>query len=318
MELKSDIDRISKVIEDYGQGVFGKLGVDHVRKWLNQFENNHDVIAYETANILEKYYVTEKNMRDFSKIVIDRIREKFNDDFTIIETQGQKKSQTLIVDFIKKNGLSSEFFDTEEPKKNIIYLDDFVFSGNTLQSDLRTWLGGNLNVRNSIVRILTIGKYNYEANRQVKYLEGLFKERKIEFTIESLKTFCFSDNFQLNSNSLSNKIVDMYICNNLGGARVPPRVRGGYLITDRTNREIYETEMAKAGIKIINFCREPNKVMKPLGYSYVGLGFGGALFSYRNCPNTAPLAFWWGDPNPSNNDDNHPFRKWFPLMQRIY
>lgn len=318
MELNSDIERISKVIENYGQGVFGKLDVHHVRKWLDQFDGHHDVIAHETANILEKYYVTEENIKDFADKILNHVREKWHDNFTIIETQGKNKSQSLIIKLIKDTGISNEFFDVDNLKENIIYLDDFVFSGNTLTSDLKSWLNKNPNIRNITVQVMTIGRYNHQMKNAVGYLTNIYKERNITFFSTSLTPFCFSDNFQLNSNSLNNEIVDMYICNNLGGAIVHPRVRGGYLITNRTNREIYETEMAKAGIRIINFCREPSKVMKPLGYSYVGLGFGGALFSYRNCPNTTPLAFWWGDPNPSNNDDNHPFRKWFPLMQRIY
>lgn len=32
--------------------------------------------------------------------------------------------------------------------------------------------------------------------------------------------------------------------------------------------------------------------MKPLGYkTYRGLGFGGTIFTYRNCPNNTPLVF---------------------------
>lgn len=329
MNLDSDIDRISKVIEDYGKGVFGKLDSDHVRRWLDQFDSHHDVLAYETANILEKYYITEKNIKDFSEKIIIHIKKQMNDDFTVIETQGQNKSQSLIVGIVKSNGIpingipnifpdNNIFSDVKKINNNIIYLDDFVFSGNTLKTDFKAWLSANPNIRNVTVHILTIGRYDYPANTTINYLNKIYGERGITFNIKSVKRFCLSDNFQLNWNSLSDEVISNYICTNLGSVRVPPRVRGGNIISNSNHREIYETEMTKAGIKIIKLCREPNAVMKPLGYGYLGLGFGGTLFSYRNCPNTTPLAFWWGDPNPNNNDANHPFRKWYPLMQRIY
>ncbi len=318
MDLNSDINRISEVIKGYGQGAFGKLDVDHVRKWLDQFDNHQDIIAYETANILEKYYITEENIKKFSEIVIDHVKEEFNDDFTIIETQGPRKSQTLIVNLIKENRISSTFFNVKRNKKNIIYLDDFVFSGNTLQSNFKAWLSDNPNIQNVAVHIFTIGRYNYTANNKVKYLNKIYKEREIKFSISSVKEFCFSDSFQLNENSLANEVISNYICTDLCSPRISPRARAGNLISNSNHREIYETEMTKAGIRIIKLCKEPLAVMRPLGYSYYGLGFGGTLFSYRNCPNTAPLAFWWGDPNPNNNDADHSFRKWYPLMQRIY
>ena len=51
------------------------------------------------------------------------------------------------------------------------------------------------------------------------------------------------------------------------------------------------------------------KKWKPLGISsFPGFGFGALLFSYRNCPNNTPLAFWWGDWNGNST--------WYPLFQR--
>lgn len=314
MELNVDIDRIAILIEDYGQGVFGKLDSNHVRKWLEQFDNHHDVIAHETANILEKYYITEKNIKDFAEKIIVYMRDKLNDDFVILETQGQKKSQTLIVNIIKNNRIPSKFFDIKKINKNVLYLDDFVFSGNTLQSDFKLWLSNNPNIQNITVHIATIGRYEYPANSTIKYLNTLYEKRGIIFSIISVPRFCLSDSFQLNENSLADEVIYSHICTNLANAKIFPRVRGGNLISNNKHREMYETEMAKAGIRIIELCRYPNIVMKPLGYGYLGLGFGSSLFSYRNCPNTAPLAFWWG--NPNYNDVNHPFRKWYPLMQR--
>jgi len=61
--------------------------------------------------------------------------------------------------------------------------------------------------------------------------------------------------------------------------------------------------------------RTPSEVLKPLGFTkFDGLGFGGTTFTYRNCPNNAPLAFWWGDYEPTGVPA---LDCWYPLMKRI-
>ena len=46
------------------------------------------------------------------------------------------------------------------------------------------------------------------------------------------------------------------------------------------------------------------EAIRPLGFSLMKtLGFGSPVVSFNNCPNTAPLALWAGDP-------------WYPLFPR--
>ncbi|WP_423841980.1 phosphoribosyltransferase-like protein [Aeromonas veronii] len=72
--------------------------------------------------------------------------------------------------------------------------------------------------------------------------------------------------------------------------------------------------MLKAGSKIIGYCQNPSRVMKPLGFSvFDGYGFGSVVFTYNNCPNNNPLAFWWGNPEANLYS---PLRRWYPLMRR--
>lgn len=314
MNLNSDVDRISNIIQDYGLGAFGKLDSSHVSKWLDQFNNDHEIIAYETANILESNYLTEKDFKDFLSSAINLIRKEMHEKFVIIEAQGQNKSQSFMTNILKNDGISSTFFDMSRIDKNIIYIDDFIFSGQTLVSDFKKWLGTNHNVSNVTIHIITMGRYDYNANRTIDYLNKAYIDREIKFTIRSRKAYVLSDSFQLKQASLDDEDVSMYVRSNLGNTKIYPRCREGSLISNSKNRNIYEAEMTKAGIKIINLCKDPHVVMKPLGFGSLGLGFGGSLFSYRNCPNTTPLAFWWG--NPNYYDANHPFRKWYPLMQR--
>ena len=90
-----------------------------------------------------------------------------------------------------------------------------------------------------------------------------------------------------------------------------PRVPGGRfehrIFSSEKGRQLLERELLLAGIRIRSLSRQPSRAMRPLGFSPFGLGFGSMIVTYRNCPNNAPLALWWGDPEA---DRNHPFSGW--------
>lgn len=314
MDLTLDIARIVTVIKNYGLGVFGELDSAHVHRWLEQFDDHHNIIAHETANILEKYYIKEEDFNLFSKSLVGYLKAEFGEDFTIIKTQEQSKSQTFLIDMIKSYEASDIFFENENNiKKNIVYIDDFIFSGQTLVREFKGWLEDNSNICNTTINIITIAKYNYATNKTLRFLEKRYEKRNIKFISKSFAQYKITDSFQLREASLNDDTISSYLDMNPSN-KSSPRIRPGNLITNIRHRDLYETEMVKAGIKIIELCENPSMIMRPLGFGGYGLGFGGALCSYRKCPNTLPLAFWWG--NPNYDDVNHPFRKWYPLMQR--
>lgn len=307
-----DIYRISQVIKDYGLGKFGKLDSVHVRRWLDQFDDNHSVIAHETANILEKYYIGESDFKRFSEALPVRLKTDFGENFTIMKAQEASKSQAFLINMVENNN-NNIFKNKSLITRNLLYIDDFIFSGQTLVSDFKRWFDLNPNIRNATVHIITIAKYNYNTDSTLRFLEYRYKEKNIKFQSIAFAKYKMTDTFQLSSSSLSDSTVSNYI--HVNPTNSPkPRVRAGNLINNISNRDLYEVEMVKAGIKIIGFCEKPRSVMRPFGFGGYGLGFGGALFSYRKCPNTTPLAFWWG--NPNYHIQSHPFRKWYPLMQR--
>ncbi|MCE8006404.1 MAG: helix-turn-helix domain-containing protein [Aestuariivita sp.] len=67
--------------------------------------------------------------------------------------------------------------------------------------------------------------------------------------------------------------------------------------TSAEGRQLLEQEFLRAGVRIRGFCQNPSPIMRPLGFGSFGVGFGSTIVTYRNCPNNAPLALWWGDPN---------------------
>ncbi|MFP4027933.1 MAG: hypothetical protein ACLFWL_09090 [Candidatus Brocadiia bacterium] len=79
-------------------------------------------------------------------------------------------------------------------------------------------------------------------------------------------------------------------------------------------RTILEREFLLAGIKIRNWCQNPSRKMRPLGFAHLDcLGFGSLFVSYRNCPNNCPLAMWWGNPHGLGFEA---IDRWYPLFPR--
>ena len=85
------------------------------------------------------------------------------------------------------------------------------------------------------------------------------------------------------------------------------------IFSSEEGRQLLERELLLAGMHIRSLSQNPSPALRPLGLSPFGIGFGSTIVTYRNCPNNAPLALWWGDPQA---DEAHPFAGWYPLVQR--
>lgn len=315
MNFNTDIDRISNVIYNYADGRFGELNHRHVEKWLLQFDNQ-DIIAFETANLIERFYATEN---DFN-IFIDSIHSyldnnlTLNDDVYILNLQDDKKSQPYLNNLLFSRHKRS--YGSNYPMGNFVYIDDFLFSGHTLKNSLSNFLDIMVEYISfsSVVYVLCLQYNKFYVGRVIDEIYNKYRIRIkiIEFSNKFYNALneCLQPNYQ----TISNPDIEQYSNHSLIHNNYKPRIRTNLSFMSEANRTIYEAEMIKAGIKIIGFCQNPNPVMKPLGYGWYGYGAGFTAFTHRNCPNTTPLAFWWGNPKESSS---HPFSQWYPLMQRI-
>lgn len=315
MNFNADIDRISNIIHNYANGRFGKLNHHHVEKWLSQFDNQ-SVVAFETANLLEKYYATENDfdifIDDIHIYLYDNL--SLNDDVYILNLQDDKKSQPYLNNLLFSKHKSN--YGSNYPMGNFVYIDDFLFSGHTLKNGLSNFLDAMVKYisPSSVIYIFCLQYNKFYVKRVIDEIYNKYKMK--------IKIIAFSNKFhtalneclQPNYQTISNVDIMQYSNHSLMNTSYKSRIRMNPSFMSEYNRMIYETEMIKAGIKIIGFCQNPNPVMKPLGYGWYGYGAGFTAFTHRNCPNTTPLAFWWGDPK---EPPHHPFSRWYPLMQRI-
>ncbi len=94
-------------------------------------------------------------------------------------------------------------------------------------------------------------------------------------------------------------------------AREPGRALGDF--SSEEGRQLLERELLIAGVRIRGFCKNPKDIVRPLGFSPFGVGFGSMIVTFRNCPNNCPLALWWGDPEAPASS---PLSQWYPILPR--
>ncbi|MGO2421014.1 MAG: phosphoribosyltransferase-like protein [Vibrio casei] len=327
------IRSISGVIKDYRDREFGLLDEEHVLRWINQFDSEDRIVVLEETNrILKKNYISKDVFLAFVSGLVTS--EKFSsnsprafwNNISLCNIQINGNSQSELVELLNNEvyrnyGVRSLINGHSE---HHIYIDDFLFSGNRLISDMRKWISESAPAQ-CHVSVVMMGWYQggiYYVQKQLKKI-ALENKKNITFKYWSKEDFRLDNRLMTKNDShvfwpeasvAEIPSVSSFIdsLNTKPKFRVANGKKNKVFSVDR--RSQYEAAMLKAGIKILGFCDNPNIVVKPLGYNrFDGFGFGSTVFSYRNCPNNNPLAFWWGDPTYSSA---HPFGKWYPLMQR--
>lgn len=332
----SNIDtcnKIAEIIRDYRDGEFGTYDSSHVEKWIAQFNaDEQETVLLETLKILKRNYITRENFSQFVDVLIgsDAVYKGEKDGYwrnvSLLDIQQNGNSQDelneVLVDAIESLYDVDDLIGKESDE--FIYLDDFIFSGNRLFSDMQDWLT-NFAPDKCRVCIITIGWFIYGQWNTENKLKKLAKElgKEIKFVFVSYTEFRLENRLYRKdysevfwpTDSVAN--IDGYD-NWFEFESFDPKYRQvngtENKIFSRSRREEYERIVFKYGLKIMGFSSQNSRVVKPLGYStFRGFGFGSTVFSFRNCPNNNPLVFWWGDPDAASS---HPFSRWYPLLQR--
>lgn len=324
---------ISDVISGYRDNEFGVYDKNHVERWINQFDETEQLLVLkETNRILKLNYITQKSLVTLFNDTISCKKIVGNDEKSFWENasllniqqdgQSQKEFNDVFCSMIQdKHGLT---MNVNTFSNDYFYIDDFIFSGNRLFTDLKAFIEES-KPNNCTIRIVTLGYYTSGQYETRKKLNALVKklDLHIEFIFfryddnvleNRLYRKDYSDVFWPTKNVESDKDIKNYVLEEGFDAKYREPNGAKNNIFSRPRRDDYERIMLKYGLKILSFPKENSFVVKPLGYkTFKGFGFGSTVFSFRNCPNNNPLVFWWGDPKASST---HPFSKWYPLLQR--
>lgn len=211
-----------------------------------------------------------------------------------------------------------------------VYLDDALFSGNTVLYDVRDWAAqAKQNTKLHLVFLATHSS-GLDYLEKPRNLTDLTQSHHLSLHYWRLHHFeNLSRDRQyfecLWPHPLSGEdLVDTYVQKLMARSRAkdwsprlfrPPEVpTHETLFSSPGSRDIVEQAFLRAGSYIVSLSANAKPEMRPLGYEKLeSLGFGSVFVTYRNIANNCPLALWWGDPRASSN---HPFSKWYPLFPR--
>lgn len=330
--MEKTIIQLAGILKDYRSEERLNPTPQIIKKWISQFTlENQQIILEEMVHIFSKMYVSEEEVDRFllglvtNEKLTNNNPKLFWSNVSLLNIQKDGQSQDIMVEKFKKLLLQQLKIDVainDYSKSHYIYLDDFLFSGMKLRTDLTTFMQNapyNSKIDTIYIGYFTSGKYYVKdvwlKNNNSKNIDIIIW-RLIE--LENKNNCQNSSDILLPTNDILNyDIVNQYLQkqerHTIRDINQRPNYHcvGNNIFSSEENRIIIEREFTLAGLKINSSIHDERKKLywKPLGItSLKGLGFGAIVLTYRNCPNNTPLALWWGD------WDNNVV--WTPLFQR--
>jgi len=334
------LESIATIIADYRQGEIPNIHFSHVNRWVRQFAqfgfNDEDqvIILGEMERILKRYYISRKIAEEFITNFLSDHTEKL-ENFQYLPIQRKGSSQNDLLNLWEqilqsKHGLG--FSDCGRSPVVYVYLDDCLYTGNTMWRDIDAWISKAARETNLYLIFFAVHTDGWQySQRQIRQ-----KAQEQQFLVETTHFWrhqFHNSRWQRESSQFDcfwpcqvsgDELVDRYIQEvnqrrqNLSYTP-PPLFRPDNMPTQDSifsspaARQIIESAFLKAGAYIVSKSKNPNQNIRPLGYDYFeSLGFGSIFVTYRNIANNCPLALWWGDSNQT-----YPLNAWYPLFPRI-
>lgn len=314
---------IADTTRDYRAGELPKLTSEHIGRWVGQFDKAAQLpLLREMDQVLKSTYFSQNKVLRFLKIILDAKKlvgdnpVSFWKKVNFLNIQRAGYSQISLLALFEKllfNRHRLKLADCGGEAAEFVYLDDVVFSGNRIRRDLEAWLQ-NAAPAKSLVHIVCIaihkgGQY-YVDNRITEATENTTKEVKLKWwggvILEDRKAHINVSNVLRPTQIPDDELVAKYVeqMRYKLKLRTPKRSGSDKPFSGEEGRSILEQELLRAGVRVRAMCPNLSEKHRPLGYSLLDtLGFGSTIVTYRNCPNSSPLALWVGDP-------------WIPLFPR--
>lgn len=310
---------ISSIVSDYQ---VTNVTADRVEGWVSQFDRGAQAaILNVTKSVLENGYVSRNRLISFienivrSENICGRNLSQFWSKVSVLNVQEDGNSQIELADFLsfyvkKYTGIDLPVNDFE--KDVLFYIDDFMFTGGRLRSDLNC-LNGELDCKKKVIILYmsvcssAAWQYNSKWKKEWNNLNIIRAVRVMPALENRLSEKNVSDKFWLHADSLNNeKLCDFIgVFGRFNKNTLRDDSRSTKFFPDARERFFAEVALCESGVDIINNHNAVRPSLKPMGYDgYDGFGFGGTMLSYRNCPNNLPLAYWWS------------LGGWLPLFER--
>jgi hypothetical protein len=318
------LNATASIIADYREGEIDQPDAAHIENWLAQFDQGvRGQLLSEINHILGQTYIPRKKVEEFLSGLVNsqKLAGEQPKDFWIgakfLDLQEHGSSQRELIAMTDVPLKSEVGYGVAEcgaaEVACFVYLDDGLFTGNTILNDLKGWLKGaapKAALVHVIVMALHRGGQYYAQTQLAKTAKEVGKEIEFKwwriFELEDRRAYIKDSDVLRPTKIPEDDVTKVYAAS----LKFPPTLRpagsvGGLKIFSSENgRELIEQQLLIKGAYIRTVSPHLKEYARPLGNMVLStLGFGSTIATFRNCPNNAPLAFWAGDP-------------WYPLFPR--
>jgi hypothetical protein len=317
------LESIANTTADYRAGEIDPPTPEHVEMWIGQFDAGvQDPMLAELDHALKRTYIPKTAVQGFLSSLVKNKKLagaepcSFWEDVGFLDIQGGGNSQREMLemfDAVLQNECGLGIDDCGEKPDAYLYLDDAIFTGNRILSDLRSWVESGAPNR-AKVYVVTIALHRggqWYASKRIREAAGA-AGKAIEISwwrlveIEDRKAHIDSSDVLRPTSLPDDELTQQYVksLKYQPELRKPGSLGENAFFSSEDGRSVLEQELLKAGVKIRSENPYLNVYQRPLGNMVLEtLGFGSLLVTFRNCPNNCPLAFWAADP-------------WYPLFPR--
>ncbi len=327
-DLAGEVDpfaRLAQVLAGY-EPLRGKDLRATVEKWAARFDEGvRQRVVKETAHVLENTLITETAAKKILETLITDpkmcgdgdIRDWWkSSNFLWLSRKGQSQGEMrVMIDKSLQNTYGLSITDCGSELQRYIYLDDVVCTGQQWGHAVEDyWLKSAQLTGDVHLHLIALAVHDHRLKHPIGHLKKVADARGI-----SLKIYVWAG-FRMESSDLwpifkptgsdpSPPVRTLF--EKLGQTKYRKEFRENLtdpncqVFSSEDARDLLEREFLTAGARIkYELHPDWHKNLLPLGYdTWAGMGFGTPIVTWRNCPNSAPLALWASPP-------------WDPLLPR--
>lgn len=298
------VEKLQQFVAVYQGGMHRDEADERVARWLGMFDaDDRTPVAAELVHVLERSFLTREQASDGVIVWLEnpeRISGGLVETWeaaTFLNVQTAGGSQRELYRLLDQHAMALGLPPASEYRGELayVYVDDLSVHGMRVLNDLSPWIQCDAPDDFDLLLLLQrrlADQHDYITNELARRTRAAGKTVRVHWWCD--QEFVGNDCYRPASIP-SDEEVTAYLTEN----RIDPRLRRGgstgrYFSSD-LGRCLLETALLRAGVCVLaaNDRLQPREYMRPLGNTiWPGLGVGVPIVTWRNCPNSAPLALW--------------------------
>lgn len=330
--MERESKELAEIVADYRHHDGVRITPQSIEAWARQFGDETSLeIVSELSSVFQTSYLSRQHCENYISRIITHPKLVGTEDPTkwwssthIWRGQLRGSSQRdmlAILDQALISNFGPGFKTGSHLAPRVLYFDDGLFTGSRAKTDTRRIITSSFSNSIDLFCIFlaahTLGCYQLET-AIARMSKDLGKTTKLTIRcwllLENKRAQKDRSEVYWPTGAPDLPPIHEFMAKPSQFPFTPRTVRSNFssrFFSGERRRGLIEDQLFIAGAKLISTCSNPSDLMRPLGFSSYGIGFGSLVATYRNCPNNCPLAIWWG------GDGQFGRNAWVPLLPRI-